>query len=225
MSTELTYTIGKVVSRLQHTYPDLSVSKVRFLEAEGLVNPKRTKSGYRLYSEADIERLETILQLQKTHFYPLAVIKEKLSAHDSGAPVSEIDAPNESARETAFMQESHSIEEMADFSGATPSFVKELIDAGFLDVARDPMGRLSLNGRDLPLVRSAYELNSYGLDVRYLKSHLQRVNRDVPFYKQALAIWAKKNQESQESPLQALEHIMSLNNAVSNTLLTRMLGM
>ena len=77
-------TIGKVVKRLQQRYPDLSVSKVRYLEDEGLINPSRTPGGYRLYSQHDINRLETILHLQKTRFLPLQVIKEELERRESG---------------------------------------------------------------------------------------------------------------------------------------------
>lgn len=71
-------TIGKVVKRLQSQYPDLSISKVRYLEDEGLLTPSRTPSGYRLYSQSDIRRLETILYLQKSRFMPLQVIKDQL---------------------------------------------------------------------------------------------------------------------------------------------------
>ena len=77
-------TIGKVVKKLQQTYPDLSVSKVRYLQDEGLLNPSRTPSGYRLYSQRDVRRLETILYLQKNRFLPLSVIKEELDRADSG---------------------------------------------------------------------------------------------------------------------------------------------
>lgn len=81
-------TIGKVVKRLQQQYPDLSVSKVRYLQDEGLLNPSRTPSGYRLYSQRDVRRLETILYLQKNRFLPLSVIKEELERADSGQPSS-----------------------------------------------------------------------------------------------------------------------------------------
>ena len=69
-------TIGKVVKKLQTLYPDLSVSKVRYLQDEGLLTPTRTAGGYRLYSQKDVKRLETILYLQKSRFMPLSVIKE-----------------------------------------------------------------------------------------------------------------------------------------------------
>ena len=75
-------TIGKVVKRLQAQYPDLSVSKVRYLEDEGLLTPSRTPGGYRLYSARDIKRLESILYLQKNRFMPLSVIKDELDKAD-----------------------------------------------------------------------------------------------------------------------------------------------
>ena len=77
-------TIGKVVKRLQSLYPDLTISKVRYLEDEGLLNPSRTPGGYRLYSQRDIKRLETILYLQKNRFLPLSVIKDELDRQDAG---------------------------------------------------------------------------------------------------------------------------------------------
>ena len=71
-------TIGKLVQKLQPTYPDLTVSKVRYLEDEGLLHPLRSTGGYRKYSPKDVARLESILYMQKHRFYPLAVIKEQL---------------------------------------------------------------------------------------------------------------------------------------------------
>ena len=79
-------TIGKVVKRLQSLYPDLTISKVRYLEDEGLLNPSRTPGGYRLYSQRDIKRLETILYLQKNRVLPLSVIKDELDRQDAGEP-------------------------------------------------------------------------------------------------------------------------------------------
>ena len=76
-------TIGKVVKKLQPEYPELSISKVRYLEDEGLLTPARTPGGYRLYSQRDVKRLETILYLQKTRFMPLSVIKEELGKHEN----------------------------------------------------------------------------------------------------------------------------------------------
>ena len=77
-------TIGEVVDRLQPAYPDLTISKLRFLEEEGLVAPERTPGGYRKFSQTDVARLELVLRLQRDHFLPLAVIREKLAEYDRG---------------------------------------------------------------------------------------------------------------------------------------------
>src|SRR5471032_2101256 len=72
--------IGEVVRRLREEFPDVSISKIRYLEDEGLLAPRRTQGGYRLFSEEDIERLETILRLQRDEFLPLRVIRQELAA-------------------------------------------------------------------------------------------------------------------------------------------------
>ena len=76
--------IGEVLNRLRPDFPDVSISKIRFLESEGLVEPERTASGYRKFSYADLERLRYILTAQRDHYYPLKVIKEHLDAMERG---------------------------------------------------------------------------------------------------------------------------------------------
>src|SRR5918911_2414560 len=73
-------TIGAVCRRLKDEFPDISISKIRYLEDQGLLNPRRTQGGYRLYAEEDVERLETILRLQRDEFLPLRVIRQELAA-------------------------------------------------------------------------------------------------------------------------------------------------
>src|SRR5690349_4384448 len=73
-------TIGTVCGRLRDEFPDVSISKIRYLEDQGLLNPRRTQGGYRLFSEDDVDRLETILRLQRDEFLPLRVIKEELAS-------------------------------------------------------------------------------------------------------------------------------------------------
>src|SRR5437773_11171726 len=73
-------TIGTVCRRLKSEFPDISISKIRYLEDQGLLTPKRTQGGYRLFGEDDVERLETILRLQRDEFLPLRVIREGLAA-------------------------------------------------------------------------------------------------------------------------------------------------
>ena len=73
-------TIGAVCNRLQAEFPDISISKIRYLEDQGLLAPRRTQGGYRLFTEDDVERLQTILRLQRDEFLPLRVIRQELAA-------------------------------------------------------------------------------------------------------------------------------------------------
>ena len=79
------HTIGSVCRRLQGEFSDISISKIRYLEDQGLLAPKRTRGGYRLFSEEDVERLETILRLQRDEFLPLRVIREELDGPAASA--------------------------------------------------------------------------------------------------------------------------------------------
>src|SRR5262249_19733898 len=78
--------IGSVLAQLRAEFPDVTISKIRFLESEGLVQPRRTAAGYRQFSEADVERLRYVLAAQRDHYLPLRVIKEYLDAGDRGEP-------------------------------------------------------------------------------------------------------------------------------------------
>src|SRR3954467_4737723 len=77
---EQLFTIGSVCRRLKAEFPDISISKIRYLEDQGLLTPKRTQGGYRMFDEDDVDRLETILRLQRDEFLPLRVIREELAA-------------------------------------------------------------------------------------------------------------------------------------------------
>src|ERR1700678_3758203 len=79
--------IGEVLSLLREEFPDVSISKIRFLESEGLVDPERTPSGYRKFYDHDVERLRWILTLQRDHFLPLKVIRGRLAGQDPAVPV------------------------------------------------------------------------------------------------------------------------------------------
>ena len=122
-------TIGEVVQRLEGAYPELSISKVRFLEDEGLVAPERTQGGYRKFSQADVARVEMVLRLQRDHFLPLAVIRDKLSDFDRGR------IPAELQRVTAGMTDSQPL--LAEEEGPlaldqAPSSSFPSIDTSFL---------------------------------------------------------------------------------------------
>src|SRR6266568_2640188 len=79
-TTQRLLTIGTVCRMLKEEFPDISISKIRYLEDQGLLAPRRTQGGYRLFSENDLERLETILRLQRDEFLPLRVIRQQLAS-------------------------------------------------------------------------------------------------------------------------------------------------
>ncbi len=86
--------IGQVLKALQEEFPDISISKIRFLEAEGLISPERAPSGYRRYSRGDMQRLAYVLRAQKNHYLPLKVIREHLALIDQGAEAPSMEPPS-----------------------------------------------------------------------------------------------------------------------------------
>ena len=228
-------TIGKVVKRLQQRYPDLSVSKVRYLEEEGLITPARTPGGYRLYSQHDVNRLETILHLQKTRFLPLQVIKEELergekpsaAAGSSGLPVG-LTAPDDD--ETA--NRLHPIDRMPEVAGAPVSFVRQLADVGIIPLKRSPQGRDLVDGHDLPLIRVCHELSRYGINPRNLRQYVTAANRESAMFEQALVVYARKGggveaeltDERRERFTNACDQMLALTNQVRDALIRRQIN-
>lgn len=127
--------IGQVLARLQDDFADLTPSKLRFLEEQGLVQPERTKSGYRKFSQAHIERIRLVLTLQRDHYLPLRVIAELLEEMDQGRdPIIPGAAPR-SASSILAPRRVLSSEELRRSTGASARFLGEAIAAGLLPAA------------------------------------------------------------------------------------------
>ncbi|WP_025134832.1 MerR family transcriptional regulator [Leucobacter sp. PH1c] len=127
--------IGQVLARLQDDFADLSPSKLRFLEEQGLVTPERTKSGYRKFSQAHIERLRLILTLQRDHYLPLKVIAEVLDEMDQGRDPVIPGAARRSASSILSPKRVLGSDELCRSTGASPRFLGEAIAAGLLPAA------------------------------------------------------------------------------------------
>ncbi len=228
-------TIGKVVKRLQQRYPDLSVSKVRYLEDEGLLNPARTPGGYRLYSQADINRLETILHLQKTRFLPLQVIKEELERGETAGPGG--GSSRSQALPPGVAQQDdeettnrlHPIDRMPELAGAPVSFVRQLSEVDIITLKRSPHGRDLVDGRDLALIRICHELSRFGIGPRNLRQYVTAANRESAMFEQALVVFARKGggveaeltNERRERFTQACDEMLALTNQVRDALIMR----
>ena len=182
--------IGQVVNLLRGTYPDLSNSKIRFLEDEGLITPHRTPKGYRQYSKADVDRLEVILHLQKTRYMPLSAIKQKLDSASARSTLAfEVglltDAPMKVAsKETR--QKLHLIEDVPDILGVDIAFLRQLADNDLIRIVRSPQNRELIDGRDFEIIRHCAELSRFHIEPRNLRQYVIAANRESALFEQVL---------------------------------------
>ncbi|MDO4805914.1 MAG: MerR family transcriptional regulator [Coriobacteriales bacterium] len=239
-------TIGKVVKRLQGQYPDLSVSKVRYLEDEGLLTPSRTPGGYRLYSQHDVRRLETILYLQKNRFLPLQVIKDELakgeamllreSSQEGRALTTPPDSygmpavPDDMEQDSEEADKFHPISHMPELLGVSVSFVRELSEAGVIRMRTSPRGRDMVDGHDFHIIRTCEELRRFGIGPKNLRQYVQAANRESGMFEQALTVFgtnasgnATQTEEQRDRYEQALTHMILLTNSLRDKLIRRSL--
>lgn len=182
--------IGQVVNFLRGAYPDLSNSKIRFLEDEGLITPHRTPKGYRQYSKEDVDRLEVILHLQKTRYMPLNVIKQKLdNATDLSTLAFEVgllsDLPVKS-EPIETQQKLHPIEDVPGQLGVEISFLRALADNDLIRIIRSPQNRELIDGRDFEIIRLCSELNRFHIEPRNLRQYVSAANRESAMFEQVL---------------------------------------
>jgi DNA-binding transcriptional MerR regulator len=187
--------IGEVLSTLRPEFPDVTISKIRFLETEGLVMPSRTPSGYRKFSHADVERLRYVLGAQKEHYLPLKVIKEHLEAIDRGLepPASKSDGPRvprslvsmdafPSADEFRPQQEVRlTRQELLDSSGLSSAQLEQLESYGLVTARRKAQ---PFDAEDLVVARTVAEMASYGLEARHLRSFKAAADREAGLVEQ-----------------------------------------
>lgn len=191
--------IGQVLPLLKSEFPDISISKIRFLESEGLVAPERAPSGYRRYSEADVDRLRYILRMQRDHYLPLKVIRENLSMMDRGIEAPTADTP--AAQAPAANPKPVSVPETGPPAPESPRPIKltrrELIqvsglsEATLIELERQQMvvprrGSLYYGREALTLCVVARKLQGYGMDTRHLRAIKQAAEREAGLVEQAV---------------------------------------
>jgi DNA-binding transcriptional MerR regulator len=173
--------IGEVLARLRPEFPDVSVSKIRFLESEGLIEPARSPSRYRKFDEADVERLRYILTAQRDHYLPLRVIKERLLPDGGAAPA----AParrSPPAGATGAEDGSLSRRELLTAAGIDEQQLAELETFGLIR----RVGRVY--GQDaLQVASAAAVLGRYGVEARHLRAVRAAVEREMSLIEQVVA--------------------------------------
>jgi DNA-binding transcriptional MerR regulator len=168
--------IGEVLAQLQPEFPDISTSKIRFLEAEGLIEPARSRSGYRRFSAADIERLRDILTMQRDSYLPLRVIRERLADGAEGSDAA--DGPSPAGRAAADLTR----RQLLDAAEISESELTELEDYGLIR----RVGRLY--GADaLAVARALTALRQYGVQARHLRAVKAAADREANLVEQVVA--------------------------------------
>jgi DNA-binding transcriptional MerR regulator len=192
--------IGQVLQRLTPEFPDLSPSKLRFLEDRDLIRPGRTPAGYRTYSSEDIERLRFILGLQRDHYLPLKVIKQYVDDVDAGKAV---ETPVAKPL-TAVLGNPGKLDknELVERSGASVALLEEAIAQGLI-----PAGNF-FDQHDERILRALHRTGQCGLTPRHLRGLKTAADREVDLVRRAIA--AQTAQSQPESKRSATERAAEL---------------
>ena len=211
-------TIGAVCDMLKPEFPDLSISKLRYLEDQELVTPRRTSGGYRLYGPRDLERLRTILTLQRDEFLPLKVIREELDSMRTGAVASAKQArriKRENLGSTDAMK-TYGVEEILSMTGADRTVLKSLEQYGLVSAGD------RFDDTDREVIKAAVELRAYGLEPRHLRTLKVAAEREAGLLEQVLATGLKSpNPDRRQEALDSLESLAALASHVRHLMLVQ----
>jgi DNA-binding transcriptional MerR regulator len=239
--------IGEVLALLQQEFPDATISKIRFLESQGLIDPERTASGYRKFYDDDVERLRFILREQKDHFLPLKVIKGKLadaepdmtSHHPSGRlpawmtvgrpdPAPEIvqppsTRPTRTSTPAPQSEASFTFDELAQAAGLAKSDLQELERFGLVSGRR--VGQTSFYDESaLVIARVAAAFVDHGIEARHLKMFRTMVEREASLYEQVILPFLKqRNPNARARANTILAELANLGDRLRSALLTAQL--
>ena len=226
--------IGEVLEAIKAEFPDVSISKIRFLEAEGLITPERTGSGYRKFFEGDLKRLRFILALQRDHFLPLKVIRERLIDFEANGEVPAAPAPAPAKAKgrggkTAATPESDlsvgpapalsdvslSRPELKKASGLTDDQLAGIEEFGILSA-----GQEHYDGNDLAVAKAAKGLFEFGIEPRHLRMYRQLADREATFIEQIVApVALKKDRDAQRQAAHSTQILMQLSRSLREAML------
>ena len=216
-TTSRLLTIGTVCRRLQAEFPDISISKIRYLEDQGLLAPRRTQSGYRLFSEDDVERLETILRLQRDEFLPLRVIRQELASPSGtgkerrrrravglGDPDDELD-----------------LGALCERAAITPELARELEEYGLLQARREGGEKLYPVG-DVEIAVACSKLSRFGISARHLRTFRTAADREAGLLEQLVAPSLRSRKaDRREAAVQQLQTLAEVAQELSQLLFWR----
>jgi DNA-binding transcriptional MerR regulator len=220
-------TIGAVCKALRQEFPDISISKIRYLEDQKLLAPRRTQGGYRLYTQSDIARLRTILRLQRDEFLPLRVIRQELAGGRSDrdvAPPAAGDRPAPPRRAGVNVRDSgsmYSLDDVVEETGADPKLVRELVEFGVIK-GENRSGVQYYDETEREIVRAVSELARYGVGGRNLRVFRSSADREAQLLQSILApALRSRNPERRNEAIEALENLASVTTHLKHLLLIR----
>jgi DNA-binding transcriptional MerR regulator len=208
-------TIGAVCDRLKAEFPDISISKIRYLEGEGLVTPQRTRGGYRLFGEEELERLETILRLQRDEFLPLKVIREELEKPTS--------PERRRSRARGLGESEAELDEAAlcERAGIEQRLARELQEFGLL-TPRVAGGERLYSETDAEIAAICGRLAGFGIAPRHLRTFRTSAERETGLLDAAIApALRSRNPERRQQGLRDLQTLGELAQDLSQRLFWR----
>jgi DNA-binding transcriptional MerR regulator len=208
-------TIGAVCRRLTGDFPDISISKIRYLEDQGLLTPRRTRGGYRLFGEEDLERLETILRLQRDEFLPLRVIRQELASP----------AQRERKRRRPATLGEHEGEidlgELCERAGVSAQLAKELDEYGLIEGRNEGGERFYTEG-DADVAAACAKLAQFDVAPRHLRTFRTSANREAGLIEALVApALRSRNPERRSTGLDDLQTLAELSQELSQLLFWR----
>jgi DNA-binding transcriptional MerR regulator len=227
-------TIGAVCKALSQEFPDISISKIRYLEDQKLLTPRRTPGGYRLYAQSDVSRLRTILRLQRDEFLPLRVIRQELAAGrtepdtpaaSAAAPAQEVARPGAALRRLSFSIRDRgalfSLDDVVEETGAEAALVRELEEFGIVE-GENRGGTRYYDETEREIVRAVTELTRYGVGGRNLRVFKSSADRESALLQQILApALRSRNPERRKEAIEALENLAAVASHLKHLLLVR----
>jgi DNA-binding transcriptional MerR regulator len=214
--------IGEILVTLKTEYPDITISKIRFLEGEGLIDPERTPSGYRKFYDKDIDRLRTILRMQRDEYLPLKVIKERLEQKDeepSGKGKAAEAEPVDDELVTPPTGLHMSVEELSAATGVDRNRIRELESFGIL-CSHGLNGEQYFDGDDFVVLSIAKDFFKYGIEPRHLTMYRHFAEREATFFESiVMPMLRQRNPDARKAATENLTDLALLSRKLKQALL------
>jgi DNA-binding transcriptional MerR regulator len=207
------FTIGAVCRQLQEEFPDISISKIRYLEDQGLLKPRRTRGGYRLFDEEDVERLRTILRLQRDEFLPLRVIQQELASAKR---------PRRKRRQLGLAEEEElTFEDLCERAGIGEDLARQLEEFGLLEPRKN--GHEKRYGEaDVDIAVACAQMAHYGVAPRHLRAFRTSAGREATLVEQLVTpALRSRNPERRKAGMEDLQTLAGLAQELSQLLFWR----